>query len=232
LFSLYRCEVHPWLNPGSCFSRAAQLMLSTGCLACLVPMRSASVAHQTHSTKAYFTSLNTMACQSTCTGLMTSVPSRRPKAALHMGVPHHTDPITRTQQQPDISLSIRSLYQRQLPLHPGWWLLPLSPGQWSSPRPMHGAQAVAVSTPALPPPTSAFVVAAEPATTQLESDLFFGDLEGLEVSCTPSESFEKNRRYIRGGACGSRCMERGSHVSGFLCPRRRHSEQKPLMMNL
>lgn len=47
---------------------------------------------------------------------------------------------------------------------------------------MPGQPAVAVLTPALPPPTSAFVVAAEPATTQPDSDLFFGDLEGLEVS--------------------------------------------------
>jgi hypothetical protein len=125
-----------------------------------------------------------MAQQSACPVLMTGVPSccGRPKAALHMGVPHRQDTITCTQQQPLTSSLPRSLCQRQLPLHPGWWLLPLSPDQWPYPRPMHRPQAVAVSTPALPPPTSAFVVAAEPATTKVESDLFFGDLEGLEVS--------------------------------------------------
>ncbi|WIA41884.1 hypothetical protein OEZ86_009207 [Tetradesmus obliquus] len=50
---------------------------------------------------------------------------------------------------------------------------------------MPGQPAVAVLTPALPPPTSAFVVAAEPATTQPDSDLFFGDVEGLETPQRP-----------------------------------------------
>ncbi|KAF6259917.1 hypothetical protein COO60DRAFT_945690 [Scenedesmus sp. NREL 46B-D3] len=66
-----------------------------------------------------------------------------------------------------------------------WYLLPLPPDQWPNawatsrrryPGPMPGLQAGAASTPALPPPMSAFVVAAESGATQPESDLCFGPL--------------------------------------------------------